>query len=385
MGLFRKRNQSLLGLYLSGSDSTPPTGYTRLLDAPEVVACIDRITAIISSSTIYLMQNTKQGDKRVRFGLSRLVDIDPWPGHGTRQTWMSWIVSTMLGEGDGNAFVYPVYRDGRFRALVPMPGATPSSMGGDDYIVQWRGERLDPDEVLHFRLFADLDHPWRGRGYRVQASTAAASLKQTDELKRALSSPKYKPPLIVSVNTDSDLSDDEKREDLRKRYLEDSSTGKPWILPADLFKVSQVRPLTLTDLAVKDTVELDKKTVAAIFGVPPFLLGLGAFNKDEYNTFIRTVVVPICQGIEQELTLKLLLSDEMYFVFNRRRLYAYDMQTLVDIDLAMSDRGYVCGDEVREDAFRDPAGLTEFRPLENYIPYDKAGDQKKLNQSKEDE
>ena len=68
----------------------------------------------------------------------------------------------------------------------------------------------------------------------------------------------------------------------------------------------------------------------------------------------------------------------MYFQFNRRRLYSYDLKALVDIDLAMSDRGFVNGDEVRETAFRDPAGLKEFRVLENYIPFDMAGMQAKL-------
>ena len=49
----------------------------------------------------------------------------------------------------------------------------------------------------------------------------------------------------------------------------------------------------------------------------------------------------------------------------------------------MADRGYLNGDEVREDAERDPIGLTERRVLENYIPIDMAGMQKKLTQQEE--
>ena len=386
MGLFSRRNKntSLLGLWFN-SDGDLPAGYHRLLDCPEVGACIDRISGIVSTCTIYLMQSSPKGDRRVKDALSRFVDIDPWPGMSTGPLWRSWITSTLLGNGDGNAMVLPHRRNGQFTSLEPMPGASlsPDAESGS-YRISWRGQTLEPDEVLHFRLFADPDLPWRGRGYKLPAERLAASLLQTEQLKSSLSSPKYKPPMIVSVNSDSDLSDDEKREALRKRYLEDVDSGKPWILPADLFKVEQVKPLTLADLAVKDTMELDKKAIAAIFGVPAFLLGLGQFSQKEYNNFIRTVVEPICKTIETELTLKLLSSENRYFTFNRRRLYSYDLESQIRIDTAMSDRGYLNGDEVREDAMRDPAGLTEYKVLENYIPWEDSGNQKKLNGGDDD-
>lgn len=380
MRLFKRRSAtgSPIGLWLSGSGCAPP-GYTRLLDAPEIAACIDRISAVISSATIYLMQNTPEGDRRIRDNLSRFMDITPWPNLGTRQSWMSWIVSTMLGEGDGNAYVLPHTSGGLLTGLEPMPGAVAvPNNGGTEYHVTWHSANFAPDEILHFRLTADTTYPWLGRGYRTQAMAVAKSLATTDSMKRSLSSPDYKPPLIVAVNSDDDLSSDDKRETFRRKFLEDTDRGKPWILPADLMKVEQLKPLSLTDLAIKDTVELDKRTAAAIFGVPPFLLGLGSFNAAEYNNFVRTVILPICVGIEQELTLKTLLAPDRYWTFNRRRLYAYDLKDLVQLDVLLADRGFLTGDEVREDAMRDPAGLTDYRVLENYIPYSMAGQQKKL-------
>ena len=344
-----------------------------------MISCIDRIAGVISSATIYLMRNTDNGDKRVKNRLSRFVDVTPWPDMATRQSWMDWIVSTMLGPGDGNAFVLPHVRGGEFTALEPMPGAS-AVMTEDGYEVIWRGRTYAPDEVLHFRLHTDTDQPWKGRGYRVQAGAIAAGLKQVSELKESLSSPDYKPPLIVSVDTDADLADEEKREEFRKKYLEDTDKGKPWILPAGLIKVEQLRPLSLNDLAVADTMELDKRTLAAIFGAPPFLVGVGEFSQSWYNSYIQTVVLPICTGIAQQLTDKLLLSEEMYFKFNDRRLFAYDMEDIVTMDLNMAARGFLTGDEVREDAGRDPAGLTEFTVLENYIPIEMTGKQKKLIQ-----
>lgn len=382
MGLFNKRSRAAPVALWFYSDGCAPAGYHRLLDAPEVAACVDRICAIVSSATIHLMENGKKGDRRVRDELSRFMDTTPWAPMGTRTTWISWVVATLLTVGDGNAFVLPhVLRvNGQLiiDGLEPMPGATAIRDEDTVYKVHWKGAVFDPDEVIHFRLFADLDEPWRGRGYRVQAAKIAASLKQTGELKDSLSSPRYKPPMLVAVNSDADFSDPKKRDEFVESYLEHSEAGKPWVFSADLLNVSQMKPLTLADLAIKDTVELDKRTVASIFGAPPFLLGLGSYNEAEYNGFIRTGINHICKVIEQTLTGAILISPSRYWRFNRRHLYAYDMKTLIEMDLAMSDRGYLNGDEVREDSYRDPAGLTEFKVLENYIPYDMSGKQQKL-------
>lgn len=370
--------QSLIGYYLRRGDGLPG-GYHRLLDSPEVTACINAIAAPISSATIYLMENTKKGDQRVRDALARFVDVTPCPMMGTRQAWMDWIVTTMVGEGDGNAFVLPVFDGGKLAELRPMPGASVLTTP-EGYRVSWRGRTLNPDEVIHFRWHVDSDDPWRGRGVRTTAVELANSLRKTELLKESLSSPDYKPPLIVSVDSDSDLGDAALRDEFRKTFLEDDEAGKPWILPGGMIKVEQVKPLNLTDLAVADTVKLDKQSIASLIGVPAFLLGVGDFSQKAYNNFIQRVIIPICVGIEQALTASLLVSERRYFAFNRRRLYAYDVKDLVGVYLNMHDRGIVNGDEVRETAMLDPAGLTEFKVLENYIPGDMIGQQKKLIQ-----
>jgi HK97 family phage portal protein len=187
----------------------------------------------------------------------------------------------------------------------------------------------------------------------------------------------------VFVNSDTDFSDEKKRDKFRKQYLADAKDGKPWILPADLVKIEQVKPLTLADLAIKDTVELDKRTVASIFGAPPHIIGIGNYDAKAHNGFVRTDIIHMATVWEQETTQKLLENPKRYYKISRRRLYDYDLKTLIDIDNSMADRGYLNGDEVREDAERDPIGLTERRVLENYIPIDMSGNQKKLIQQEE--
>lgn len=157
-----------------------------------------------------------KGDVRVRDELARFVDVDPWPGMATRQSWMNWIITQLLGDGDGEAFVLPRTSDGKFAALEPMPGAVTIDDAANVYAVQWRGRVYMPDEVLHFRLYTDPERPWKGRGVRVQAKQLAASLATTALLKDKLNSPDYKPPMVIAVNSDNAFSDEEERERFRE-------------------------------------------------------------------------------------------------------------------------------------------------------------------------
>ena len=136
--------------------------------------------------------------------------------------------------------------------------------------------------------------------------------------------------------------------------------------------------MTLADLAIKDTIELDKKTVASILGVPSFLLGVGEYDENEWNTFINTKIKSICLVLAQEMTKKLILSPKWYIRFNIWSLLSFDIEKTSNILLSGADRGYINGDTWRDRVGLPPAGLTEYKILENYIPYDMSGMQKKL-------
>lgn len=353
-------------------------GYHRLSEAPEVAAAVQIIADLISTMPIHLMENQTNGDIRIRDELARKVDVEPWT-LGTRQSWMQWIVETLLTEGE--AVVIPVTDWGRLLDLTPAPSATfQRPTGCHTYYVYSNGIKLDAANVLHFRLRPDPDYPWRGVGPRVQLEQVVESIIQTAKTKTAYMSSEYKPPVIVAVNTDSPLSDPKERSKFVKKYLTRSDPSEPWVLPADLMTVSQIKPLSLTYLAIKDGVVLDKQTVATIFGIPGFLLGVGTFNKEEYNTFISRTIKPICTGIQQELTKKLLASEKRYFRFNPRALYSYSLQELSQIALNMRNAGLMTGNEGRNWLELPPKkGLDELVMLENYLPADRLGDQKKLN------
>lgn len=373
---------SLVGITLQTEGVIVPSGYHRLTDAPEVAAAIWWISDLVSSMTIHLMQNGQNGDIRIRDALARKVDINPWR-LGTRQSLIGWITATMCIEG--NAFVMPKTVGGMLDDLVPMPEARAQLRpDGSAYEVVWKGLAFEPDEVLHFALRPDPQRPWLGMGLRFPLQGIVDSIVQTDATKQAYMSSEYKPPLIVAVNSDSDLSDEKKREDFIEAYLKRKDPRTPLVIPADLMSVSQARPLSLNDLAVKDGVELDKRRIAALLGVPAYVVGYGSFNKDEHNACVRTHVQYIAGVEQQELTKKLLLSEERYFRFNSRSLYAYDLKELADIGQNLYIRGLMTGNEVRNWVGLAPKdGLDELVMLENFIPADDIGNQKKLLKEEE--
>lgn len=381
---FKKRSTSKVGIVIQQNDGDLCVpGYTSLDKNPEVMAACHMIASLVGMMTIHLMKHTDQGDTRIINELSRKIDIEP-DKYMTRSKWMEAIVMNLLLYGKGNSIVLPHTKRGYLDRLEPIAASRVGfiTSGYNEYKVTIDGKTYDPRDLLHFTYNPDKTYLWKGQGVTVTLADIANNLKQAEATKKGFLQSKWKPSIIIKVDSGDELfNSKDKRQKVLDDYIQQDEAGQPWIVPADLFEVQTIKPLTLADLAISDTVEVDKRTIAAVIGVPPFVVGVGEYDADEWNSFIQTKIGSIALSIAQVMTRGLILSPDWYLRFNTMSLFNWDISKISSVYLAYADRGYVDGNEARDKIGLSPReGLDELRVLENYIPVDMSGQQKKLIQ-----
>lgn len=380
-------NQKALTAWLNAD--VVKRNYIPLVESPEVKAGVEKIAEIVSLMTIHLMENSESGDKRIINELSKKIDIYP-NKYVNRQMFISWIVQEMLLYG--NAIVLPkiLTRGGKtyIDDLIQIPyrkRTINDSEDGYGYYVDINGNEFDEEEILNFRLNPDMDRPWIGASQEVILRDFIDNLGQANLTTKDFMENKMLPNVIVKVSgLTGDMDNEEGRNEIENRFLSRAKSGQPWIIPSELMQIEQIKPTTLQDIAIDKTIKINKESVASILGIPAFLLGVGAFNKEEYNNFVKTKVSIIAKSIEQELTRKLIIKDDWYFKFNISSLLSYDLIELAKIYSDLYTKGLVTGNEVRDKlGISTLDELNELVILENYIPIDKIGDQEKLVENNE--
>lgn len=377
----KKRNYDPVAVWLSGENTENillPAGFTPVIKNEEVRKCVHRIADLVSSMTIMLMENGEAGDIRLKNELSKKIDIYP-NNFMVRKNFIYKIVVDMITHG--NSVVMPRIQDGLLENLViwDIDGVTYSGTD-EEYVIQYKLQKFDPDELLHFVLIPDDLFPFKGAGFVPIIKDSIANIVQANTTKTGFLQSKWRPSLIIKVETDlEEMQIQDERKKILNSYIGDTDKGEPWIIPASEIDVKEVRPLSLQDLAIQESLQLDKKAVAAAFGVPAYMLGVGNFNKDEYNNFISSVIMPIAKVIEQELSKKITYSPRWYFKFNAKSLMQYDLSETTTHVKEMVAGGLMNRNEGRNMFDMSPVeGLDEFVVLENYIPVSEVGNQKKL-------
>jgi HK97 family phage portal protein len=376
-----KQRQTPVAFWLQGEDAKNvlvPAGYLPITKNEEIRKCIHKIADLVSSMTIMLMENGTDGDIRLKNELSKKIDVYP-NNYMVRKNFIYKIVSDMISTG--NSVVMPKVQDGLLDNLTIWDINNVSFYGNtESYYIQYRMQKFDPDEVLHFVLIPDDLLPYKGQGFIPIVKDTIANIVQANATKTGFLQSKWRPSLIIKVESDAEgMQIKEEREKILNSYVGDTESGEPWIIPASEIDVKEVRPLSLQDLAIQESIELDKKAVASAFGVPAFMMGVGNFNRDEYNNFISSVIMPIAKVIEQEMTKKLVYAPTWYFRFNAKSLMQYNLGELTTHVKEMVAGGMMNRNEGRNSFDLSPVdGLNEFVVLENYIPVQDVGNQKKL-------
>lgn len=370
----------------SGGEVIFPDGYVSLASSEEVRRCAHIIADTVSNMTLMLMKNGENGDERIKNELSKKLDIYP-SRHMTRKTFIYGIVQEMiLG---GNAVVLPTVSGNAFiEDLRLVPNGKYSFVPvGDSYVVQIQGKQYQPDELLHFPLNPSRTYPWKGEGYSRMILKTLQNVAQANATKTKFLQSKWQPSLIISVDSDvEEMIDPEKRDKLLENYLGNAESGKPWVIPAGEISVEKIQPLTLKDLAIQESIELDIKTVAGAMGIPPFMVGIGDFNKDAYNNFIATTVMSFATIIQQEYSMKLIVASDMYTKFNANSLYQYSLAEKTSFVKEMTGMGILNRNEGRAEFDRSPVddeGMNDYTVLENYLRVNDLSKQKKLEQGGE--
>lgn len=391
MGIFKrnraeptnKRNSQVA--FIFGDDI--PTGYTKLMEAEPVKICINKIADLVSDMTIFLMQNTERGNVRIKNEISDVLDIHPCENM-TRKTFIYNIVRDLCKTG--NSIIFPNFdKDGNITNFDYWRTASYffANQTENSYTIMKNGNAFSPDTVCHLVLNPDEYYPYIGTGFRDMAKQAVESVCQANSTKKAFLKNDYQPSMIISVNADIEaFQTEDGREDILKSYISNKEKGKPWVIPAGEIDFKSVAPLSLKDLAINEGIELDLKTVACAFGVPPFLVGVGSFNKDEYNNFISTTIRSIAEVIQQGLSSCIFANPTLFCKFSAKSLLHYNLTELGELHKTGVSLGWESRNEARQDfdlsPVDDPA-MDERTVLENFIPVSETGNQKKLKGGEE--
>lgn len=365
--------------------------YIPLNKHPDVLIAVDKIADLVSNMTIQLMENTGNGDIRIKNKLARKIDIEPYR-YMTRKNWIYKIVKDLLLDGDGNSVVHvgTIQDTELIGELMPLNMRSVrfvDNQNDDGYKIEYGSVTLSPDEVIHFAMNPNPIRPHIGTGYRITLRDIADNLTQATKTKKSFMRNKNIPSLVVSVSGDAEeLTTEKGKTAIRNSYLSSAQAGDPWIIPAEMIKVEQVKPLTLKDIAINESVEIDKKTIAGLIGVPAFFLGVDKFDKEEYNNFVNTRILSISLIISQTLTRDLVTSENKYFRLNPRSLYSYNITELVSAGTQMVQIAALRRNELRDWVGMPPdEDMNEIIVLENYLPQKELGNQKKLKGGENDD
>lgn len=353
----------------------------RLAKSPELLAGINIIAGLLGSLTVQVWAETENGSERVKNGLSYLLDIEPSP-NVTRFEWVKQVVTTMYL--DGICLVAPT-TDKRSGLLKDLKILTNYSEFSDE-----QGRRLIKTEEATYVFDELIKFSLTGAKLLDVLKQPLTNLAVARKAKERFFKSSAAPNRVVYMDLDvSGLNErDDKNLDIFKDSIEYSvENGLPMFMEKNFAEVKDLNAVKYAEVGLDDAIADDVRQIAGIIGVPSFFLGVGSFDRAQYNLFITTTFLAIVRMFEQSLS-RVLLSPKFYVKYDTKKLLNISPLEQAQFVVTLVNNALATGNEGRSVLGMSPVddpGMNEFRTLENYIPVDKAGAQKKLNGGADDE
>jgi HK97 family phage portal protein len=272
--------------FLSGRAGTDGVDYGRATQD-------GRASAVVQACVLWLARTFPEAPIRVS-RRTRKGEYEPVPGHRLTELlttpneyysgillWSATIADWMTR---GNAYWAIVRAEaGNVRELWWLPAGQVTPKGSDDgkiYVTHYeynRGtevDRLEPDEVVHFRYGLDPADP------RLGLSPLGALLREifTDEEAAAYTATLLRnvgvPGVVISPELDITHEDAQTTKEWVQERFSGSHRGEPMVLPSKT-KVDRLS-FNPTEMNLKDLRRIPEERVTAIFGLPAVVVGLGA-------------------------------------------------------------------------------------------------------------
>lgn len=334
-----------------------------------VYACVRVIARTIASLPLITYRVLPDQSKVRAYDdpLYDLLHLAPNPDQTSMEFREQLMVAVLL-RGNGYA---RVRRNGRgeARELLPLhpDKVRPQINGGGAIVAYQYGDRetLLPSEVLHVRnLTSD---GVLGRSVLRDASDTFGAARAAQEYGRRVLENDATPGMVLRH---PGMLDEEAasrlRESWERMFSGPRNAGRVAVLEEGM-TVEKVQ-LTAEDLQFLDTRKLQRNEIAAIFGVPPHLIGdleRATFSNIEQQSieFVQNCIQPWCIGLEQALAMRVLSPAQ------RSQLEVkFNLAGIVRGDIESRYRAYMTG---RQGGW---LSVNDIRRLEDLNPIGTAGD-----------
>lgn len=287
-----------------------------------VMACLNWIVSAYKEATPRVYKQTNEGNTNFlpNHRLQRLIDR-PNPFYTYSKMIEATLISYYL---DGNAYWFKERGDGGAgltRALyyVPHWQIIPYSLNGQyisyyQYNVNGQTYTIDPSRIVHFKNGLDPYNVLSGRKILNPTLSEIYTDEECADFAAALVKNTAIPGVIIQPDTDKVNVEEEDAEALKesfKRKFGGDNRGEP-LITNFAAKVTQVG-FSPEQLQFKEIRRLPEERVAAQFGLPPVVAGLGAgLDQSTYANFAeaeqhayRSVLIPRWKDIAEDINLQL--------------------------------------------------------------------------------